>query len=644
MLKMENKTLKKSVMTILMCTVIVLNLYVSGPKKQAYAQAQMYPYDITIENILSDYIFFTNGELDARTHVVGGVAAKTAYMDSFGDGQTAPSYIETIGSISSFARGEWIKNMGMDVDDTLYYKNSDVELSPNMFKTAQQTDSPYIDLDGGMDQLKSESAQLAADGVEITEADMEDLDGRKYVKINVDDSENQYTMTYDTYKKLGMICFVNNDGDAATNDEVAHKKFTISITGVGENPISLNYNNYPSESDENELYFKLGVTMQDGLDFRKCVEGNQMGGQYNSEGTGFVLNLPDAKNVTADTMNGHVVAPNASVNLVNNPQGGVIAANIKMNNEAHFYPYSFRTIAPSQPEATTEEVVTEPEATTAEETTTEAPTTEAPTETTTEAPTTEAPTETTTEAQTTEAPTETTTEAPTTEAPEETTTEAPTTEAPTETTTEAPTTEAPTETPTETSTKEEVTTVTPATITPVETTSVAATTEASTTEAPTTETQPEITTEASTTETQPETTTEAPATEVPTETTEASTTETQPETTTVAPTTDSRENQVTTGAVENANRNPEETTVITQEEEVDDEDGDTVDVLGDEDKKVKDSAKDTTTPEETTAHQTTATSTESAKTGDQKQLPFYFALLLASAGAVVVFGRKKREN
>ena len=109
--------------------------------------------------------------------------------------------------------------------------------------------------------------------------------------------------------------------------------------------------------------------------------GGLQGGQYYSGGFGLVWNFPDAKNITANFLTGHIVAPSGNVSLIGgNHEGQVIARNVKASSESHFYPYNVTTTE----SGTTTEVVT----TTESGTTTEAVTT-TESSTTTESGTTE---------------------------------------------------------------------------------------------------------------------------------------------------------------------------------------------------------------------------------------------------------------
>ena len=87
-----------------------------------------------------------------------------------------------------------------------------------------------------------------------------------------------------------------------------------------------------------------------------------------------VWNFPDAKNITANFLTGHIVAPSGNVSLIGgNHEGQVIARNVKASSESHFYPYNGTT---TESGTTTEVVTTTESGTTTENgTTTEVVTT-----------------------------------------------------------------------------------------------------------------------------------------------------------------------------------------------------------------------------------------------------------------------------
>ena len=468
--------------------------------------ADSYPHDYTIENILSDYIFFTPGNLDANTHIVGAVAVGgDGSIGSYGEGMIIPSYINNVKAIGNCNHTSWV---GENQVRKLYYNTSDPSIS--MDQSVSEKYDGYIDFSQAMAAINAQSKDIADKGYQFTSSDLTDKDlgwlQLKYLTIDVSDSKyngsKSFTIPYSIYKDIDVINFVDSENSGFSQEDLAHGGYTISINGVGDNPIEIGYRSGNITNKTSESLAAIHINDQN-IDFSEVARAETDPDlQINTTGINFMLNLPDASgNVHTYNPQGGIVAPNASVDLSGGTlEGTVIGGSIYTNNEAHFYPYyplgvrnrndggSTTTTTTTNPTTTT--TTTNPTTTT----TTTKPTT---TTTTTKPTTTTTTTKPTTTTTTTKPTTTTTTAKPTTT----TTTTKPTTT----TTTTKPTTTTTTTKPTTTTTTTKPTTTTTTTKPTTTTTTTKPTTTTTTTKPTTTTTTTKPTT--TTTTTKPTTTT-----------------------------------------------------------------------------------------------------------------------------------------
>ena len=114
--------------------------------------------------------------------------------------------------------------------------------------------------------------------------------------------------------------------------------YTISVVGVGDETIGVNFNGGVGNLPGNAI---------------KAISGGLEGDQRNLEGMKLIWNFPDAENIiTMTSLGGHVVAPKGDVHVPGgNLEGGVIAASINdEGSEAHFYAYNELGYEPEKPD------------------------------------------------------------------------------------------------------------------------------------------------------------------------------------------------------------------------------------------------------------------------------------------------------
>ena len=150
------------------------------------------------------------------------------------------------------------------------------------------------------------------------------------------DGSHNISIPYEIFQKLNISNIVINGVSLAdvTNDE-----YVISITGINDSDISLDFNGAQPNSGI------IGVRTTGNIGFAQALKSSESSGQICSSGMKFIWNFPDATGtINLDTQSGHIVAPQAHIvenEKCGNFEGNVIADSVDFNGaEAHFYPYN----------------------------------------------------------------------------------------------------------------------------------------------------------------------------------------------------------------------------------------------------------------------------------------------------------------
>ena len=386
----------------------VQNTQVGGSQ----VSSKKYEGEYHIDYILSHYSYFVQSDLEGDTvaDTVGAIMVGNSLnlKNSVGKVKAAASYARYLIDLNDYLADSWNDTAGIDTN--FYYTESYMSYKEWLTKHMVKVADDYINMNEAFAVIKQESQALEKAG----QAGYEEQGN---LIIDFADSRT-ITVSGEQFSNAKRVILKN-----VSAEDIFSNAYTISISGDGDYALDTSKIEIGGTALNNNYFLNLA----------KNRPGGVQGGQYYNGSFGLIWNFPDAQNVTASYLTGHIIAPSGNVSLIGgNHEGQVIAQNVKAGSESHFYPYNITTTETTTTESTTTETTTT-EATTTESTTTETTTTEAAT---TESTTTET---TTTEAATTES---TTTETTTTEA---TTTESTTTEAVTTTegtaTTEETTTE-----------------------------------------------------------------------------------------------------------------------------------------------------------------------------------------------------------
>ena len=298
--------------------------------------------DYSIAHILGNYSYFVNGNMsgNAVAHtsgaiIVGGELDFTA--SGFGNIMVAPSYINHIKGLgymnAPFPGTEYLQEKRV-----VYYGTVDTSVPGYLFYNEGENNTKdnvlfcnpdYINVGTAMQVVRTESAAMAASGnrdAYIYEAGEVKIDFKKATSVTVSESLAQ----------IQKITLEN-----ITIDELMKASYIVSFTGSGAGNINA------------QMIWLNGKTLDQ--QFKEYAiehsEGSaSTGGQYYLQGMNLIWNYPNVSELTYCNLNGHLIAPDAHVSVVGGRhEGGVIAASLHTESEAHFYPYH-----PKEPGTTTE--------------------------------------------------------------------------------------------------------------------------------------------------------------------------------------------------------------------------------------------------------------------------------------------------
>lgn len=277
-----------------------------------------YAGEYHIDYILSHYSYFVQNNLegDTRADTVGAIMVGNTLnlKNTVGKVKAAASYARYLVDLVDYHAGSWNDTTGIDTN--FYYTESYMSykdwLTDRMVKVADD----YINMDEAFDVIKQESQTLEKAG---QAGYMEQGD----LVIDFADSKT-ITVSGADFTNARRVVLKN-----VTAEDIFTNAYTISISGDSDYALDTSKIEIGGTPLNNNYFFNLA----------KNRPGGSQGGQYYSGGFGLVWNFPDAKNITASFLTGHIVAPSGNVSLIGgNHEGQVIARNVNATSESHFYP------------------------------------------------------------------------------------------------------------------------------------------------------------------------------------------------------------------------------------------------------------------------------------------------------------------
>ncbi len=343
------KKTAKRIVAFAMAVVLILGTHTPSVANAASSDAR-YSGGYTIEDVLTHFQYFTEGDCTLVIHTVGGVAVGKNLNSSntIGDGSRMPSYANKIiaAQVGNGSDGDY---QGTDAGKILYYATVENGVTLQDYHMLQN--AGYMDIGSNFSTIQNQSKGLVSQ--EKLVADEKDIIVCDFI------NGSNYTIEYEEYKKAKEIrLLVNNIS------QIQSKQCVINIVGVGSEDIILDGSNGKGEKDTNKVnvwYITPETDTAKALELKNSLtDGRCADGQSNFAGLKLLYNFPDATgNITLITMGGHTVAPYATViPSGGNLEGGVIAKEIWMSMEAdpitgvdrkaegHFYPYGLTSETP----------------------------------------------------------------------------------------------------------------------------------------------------------------------------------------------------------------------------------------------------------------------------------------------------------
>lgn len=319
------KVKAKRMLAMLLSAVMVLSICLPQNVEAGTADDR-YKGSSTIQSLLTDFEYVVKGDVTLTNagHCVGAAAiggSLTGY-NSIGDGAKAPSYAKYIVS-GSIGNGQGFVGSTQD----FYYGDSDYTL-PSGF-----TQNPdYMDVEGMFPSIISQSEKMAYNSQNTVAS----YDSSQSSFITVDFTKsNVYNISYDDlYKAEGINVIIDNV------DDFSYDAYTINVIGVGANRLDFNCETGYGAVNSSGVDFQINGSFGQFLMNEFRLDQQIASGQSNVAGMKFIWNFPDATDtISWSGMPGHLVAPKAHVEAQNRFEGGVIAASVYANGQAHFFPY-----------------------------------------------------------------------------------------------------------------------------------------------------------------------------------------------------------------------------------------------------------------------------------------------------------------
>ena len=313
----------------------------------AFVSNKKYAGQYHIDYILSHYGYFVQNDLegDYVSDTVGAIVVGNCLnlKNTVGKVKSAASYAKYLIDLADYHAGSWNDTTGIDTN--FYYTESYMSYKDWLTNRMVKVADDYINMDEAFDTIMQESKVLEKAG---QAGYME----QGNLVIDFADSKT-ITVSGADFTNAKRVILKN-----VTAEDIFSNAYTISVSGDNDYILDTSKIEICGTPLNNNYFFNLVNNRPGGL----------QGGQYYSGGFGLVWNFPDAKNITANFLTGHIVAPSGNVSLIGgNHEGQVIARNVKASSESHFYPYNGTT---TESGTTTEVVTTTESGTTTEVVTT----------------------------------------------------------------------------------------------------------------------------------------------------------------------------------------------------------------------------------------------------------------------------------
>ncbi len=326
------KKTKKTIVSFVVLVAMMASVVGVNPTsvKAVTPRTATYPYAYTIRNFLSDYQYVAKGDLVSTNHTVGGVVSGgNLTLGSFGEAMIMPGYAKHVISTGNLNVTKYEGVPSGYACNTFYYDTMENGAVPN-YLSDNFIKGEYINVVDAYTSLDAESAQMAnhAEATPTISGDTLIVDFSKASSYRIDASLLEKNGT----SKVNMI-------GVDSVDEFIDKEYSISFTGIGDNSLYLDYV-WGSNKGYDYYVHLLFHGNKFEQEMKKISTENYAGSQFANSGMKFITNVPDATELVANGLSGHLVAPKAAVTITGGDfEGGVIAGSVSANVEGHFYPY-----------------------------------------------------------------------------------------------------------------------------------------------------------------------------------------------------------------------------------------------------------------------------------------------------------------
>ncbi len=343
----------KRMLAMLLAAVMVLTICM--PQSVSAETPEKFKGGTNIKDLLTSYQYVVRGNADLNCHTVGSVmVGGELYTNNYiGDCAQAPSYAKHV--IDGGVANVWEY---LASTQAFYYGTSD--LTDEVMANKKFTRFPeYVDVEKfftGTNEIVSlidQSKTLAKDNPGTTATSAFNTQLNKYT-IDLDFSKDKvFTIDYAEFKKAEAINFINfNVDDLSVNE------YLINIVNVNGTEITMDSECDYGQPESDKVDFLI-----DGKSanmFLQDLDGSMKSGvQCNLSGMKLIWNFPDATgSLKWSAMGGHLVAPQANVNVISGRfEGGIIANTVVSSGQAHFFPYGSYSISSGGDEITANDIV-----------------------------------------------------------------------------------------------------------------------------------------------------------------------------------------------------------------------------------------------------------------------------------------------
>lgn len=324
---MSQKSKTRLTAVLLFVAMVVTTIGIVPVKVQA---AESYPYDANLRNLLSDYQYIIKGNLNVKTHAMGGVAVGgDCNLVDFADAMVRPSYAGHLVKVGNI-KDQPASGVPTGYHTTKFYYTTKEENAYEGYQDAKFEKNTYLNMSAAFTNIQADSTALVSGATEAVKTGD---------KIIIDFSKSK--------KYVVPASLISSDRSVTLDiqgldsvDDLCEEEYSISVTGLNTTSI---YVDYGVSSKPSGYDLVLPITWK-GNPMNNALKGistdNYAGSQFVNAGMKLLWNFPDATKIVSEYISGHFVAPKADL-VINggNFEGGIVANSVTTSAQGHFYPY-----------------------------------------------------------------------------------------------------------------------------------------------------------------------------------------------------------------------------------------------------------------------------------------------------------------